>query len=112
VKFSKTSSLEVLYYIYLVKSTYISSLEVEGDFMKIYQYGDSKNIIGKQLKDLRTKRKLSQKELAEQLQLLGLQWSDLTVLRAEQGTRFVADYEVAVIASFFQVSADFLLNIV
>ena len=79
--------------------------------MKIYQYGNSKNIIGKQIKELRIKRKMSQKELATQLQLLGLQWSDLTVLRTEQGTRFVADYEVAVIASYFNVSADFLLNV-
>lgn len=78
--------------------------------MKIQQYGKSKNIIGKQLKELRIKQKLSQKGLAEQLQLLGLQWSDLTVLRTEQGTRFVADYEVAAIASFFQVSTDFLLQ--
>jgi len=80
--------------------------------MKIYQYGDSKNIIGKRLKELRIQKNLSQKELATQLQLKGLQWSDLTVLRTEQGTRFVADYEVAVIASFFQVNTDFLLNIV
>lgn len=79
--------------------------------MKIYQYGNSKNIIGKKLKELRIKGKMSQKELATQLQLLGLQWSDLTVLRTEQGKRFVADYEVAVIASYFNVSADSLLSV-
>lgn len=80
--------------------------------MKIYKYGNDnkKNIIGTQLKALRTKRNMSQKELATQLQLLGLQWSDLTVLRTEQGIRFVADYEVAVIASYFKISADSLLN--
>lgn len=78
--------------------------------MKIYQYGNSKNIIGKCLKDLRINQKLSQKELAEKLQLFGLQWSDLTVLRTEQGSRFVADYEVAVIASFFGVTTDYLLQ--
>lgn len=81
-----------------------------GGSMKIYQYGDSKNIIGKQLKKIRIKRKMSQKELATQLQLLGLQWSDLTVLRTEQGKRFVADYEVAVISNYFGITADTLLK--
>ena len=82
--------------------------------MKIYKYGNDnkKNIIGKNLKELRTHKNMSQKELATQFQLLGLQWSDLTVLRTEQGTRFVADYEVAVIASYFNVSTDSLLNVI
>ena len=44
--------------------------------------------------ELRTERKLSQKALAEQLQLAGYEFSDLTVLRIEKGTRFVPDYEV------------------
>ncbi len=81
--------------------------------MKIYKYGNDnkKNIIGSQLKSLRIKQNMSQRDLATKLQLLGLQWSDLTVLRTEQGTRFVADYEVAVIASYFNVSTDSLLNI-
>lgn len=80
--------------------------------MKIYKYGNDnkKNIIGKNLKELRTHKNMSQKELATQFQLLGLQWSDLTVLRTEQGKRFVADYELAVIASYFNVSADSLLS--
>ncbi|MBE5979306.1 MAG: helix-turn-helix transcriptional regulator [Paenibacillaceae bacterium] len=80
--------------------------------MKIYKYGNDnkKNIIGEKLKELRTHKNMSQKELATQFQLLGLQWSDLTVLRTEQGTRFVADYEVAVIALYFNVSTDSLLK--
>ena len=80
--------------------------------MKIYKYGNDnkKNIIGKKLKELRTNKNMSQKDLATKLQLSGLQWSDLTVLRTEQGTRFVADYEVAVIASYFNVSTDSLLT--
>ncbi len=35
--------------------------------------------------ELRTERKLSQKALAEQLQLAGYEFSDLTVLRIEKG---------------------------
>ncbi len=60
--------------------------------------------------ELRTERKLSQKALAEQLQLAGYEFSDLTVLRIEKGTRFVPDYEVA-LAEFFHVSCEYLLGV-
>ena len=56
-------------------------------------------------------RKLSQKALAEQLQLAGYEFSDLTVLRIEKGTRFVPDYEVVAMADFFHVSCEYLLGI-
>lgn len=53
---------------------------------------------------------ITQKALAEKLQLEGHEFSDLTVLRIEQGTRFVPDYEVAILADFFKVSTDDLLK--
>lgn len=61
--------------------------------------------------ELRTERKLSQKALAEQLQLAGYEFSDLTVLRIEKGTRFVPDYEVVALAEFFHVSCEYLLGL-
>lgn len=48
--------------------------------------------------------------MAEQLQLLRYEFSDLTILRIEQGTRFVPDYEVVTLADFFNVSLDELLR--
>ena len=60
---------------------------------------------------MRTERQLSQKALAEQLQLAGYEFSDLTVLRIEQGTRFVPDYEVVALAEFFHVSCEYLLGV-
>lgn len=80
--------------------------------MKIYWNGTSKNIIGKKVKELRIQHKpsLTQKELAEKLQLKGYAFSDLTILRIENGTRFVPDYEVKAISEFFNVSCDFLLE--
>lgn len=59
---------------------------------------------------MRTERQLSQRALAEQLQLAGYEFNDLTVLRIEQGTRFVPDYEVVALAEFFRVSCDYLLG--
>ena len=78
--------------------------------MKIYWNGTAKNVIGPSVRALRKQRHLSQKALAEKLQLMGYEFNDLTILRIEQGTRFVADYEVRALAAFFQVSADDLLN--
>lgn len=72
---------------------------------------NTKNRIGKRVKELRTERQLSQKALAEQLQLAGYEFNDLTVLRIEQGTRFVPDYEVVAIAEFFNVSCEYLLGV-
>jgi len=78
--------------------------------MKIYWNGNSKNIIGERVKQLRLKQKISQRTLAARLTLSGLEFSDLTILRIEQGTRFVPDYEVVVIAEYFKVSTDYLLG--
>ena len=81
--------------------------------MKIYwnKENNSKYIIGQRVKELRTERHMSQKALAEQLQLAGYEFSDLTILRIEQGSRFVPDYEVVALAEFFHVSCEYLLGI-
>lgn len=80
--------------------------------MKIYWNGKTKNIIGQKIKMLRKGHNppLTQKGLAEKLQLQGYAFEALTILRIENGTRFVADYEVKALAEFFHVSNDFLLS--
>ena len=52
----------------------------------------------------------TQRTLAARLTLSGIEFSDLTILRIERGERFVPDYEIAVIAEYFKVSADYLLG--
>lgn len=78
--------------------------------MKIYWNGESKNIIGSKIKALRKQRKITQKHMAELLQLEGHDFSDLTILRIEQGTRFVPDYEIVILADFFGITTDELLR--
>lgn len=78
--------------------------------MKIYWNGDSKNIIGEKVRKLRLEKGWTQKQLAEKLQLEGYEFSDLTILRIENGTRFVPDYEVKIIAQIFKVSYQSLLD--
>lgn len=79
--------------------------------MKIYWHESSKNIIGKKLKELRKQHGLSQERLASLLQLQGMECSDLTILRIEKGQRFVPDYEIVLIAKFFNITTDELLGI-
>jgi len=78
--------------------------------MKIYWDGTSKNIIGNRIKKLRKEKGLTQKHLAELLQLEGHEFSDLTILRIEQGNRFVPDYELVILADFFEITTDELLG--
>lgn len=78
--------------------------------MKIYWDGKSKNIIGGKVKKLRTAQGLTQKGLAEMLQLEGYEFSDLTILRIENGTRFVPDYEVKALSHVFHVNYEYLLD--
>ena len=46
-----------------------------------------------------------------QLQLAGYDFNDLAILRIEQGTRFVPDYEVVALAEVFNVSCEYLLGL-
>lgn len=71
--------------------------------MKIYWDGKIKNLVGPKVKELRIQKKLTQKNLAIQLQLLGYEFNELTILRIEQQTRFVSDMELLALATFFDV---------
>ena len=70
---------------------------------------NSKNRIGQRVKELRKAHNLTQKTLAAKLQLAGYDVNDLAILRIEQGTRFVPDYEVVALAEVFNVSCEYLL---
>lgn len=59
--------------------------------MKIYWNGTSKNIVGSKIRQLRQSKGLSRAALASQLQLLGIEYCDLTPLRIEQGSWFVPE---------------------
>lgn len=71
--------------------------------MKIYWDGKIKNLVGPKVKELRIQKKLTQKNLAIQLQLLGYEFNELTILRIEQQTRFVSDMELLALANFFEI---------
>ena len=63
------------------------------------------------VKELRKAQGISQKTLAARLQTEGFEFTDLTILRIEQGKRFVPDYEIVAIANYFHISTDYLLGL-
>lgn len=56
------------------------------------------------------KPKMSQRMLAEQLQLNGIDVDKNAVQRIESGQRFVTDIEIIALCKIFNVSAEELIN--
>ena len=70
------------------------------------------NLCGTNIARIRKSKEfsLSQKRLADKLQLLGLEIDKNAVQRIECGKRFVTDIELVVISHALDVSVDELLN--
>lgn len=78
--------------------------------MKIYDYNGKKNLCGNRIRQARLKQRLSQYELAAKLQTEGVSIEQDSISRIEIGTRFVADYEVKVLAKVLNVPVQWLLE--
>lgn len=78
--------------------------------MKIYDYKGKKNISGDRIHEARCKLRLTQSDLAAQLQVNGIIIERDSISRIEIGTRFVADYELREIAKILKVSVAWLLS--
>ena len=74
--------------------------------MKITKYNKIKNISGNKLKELRKKNKMSQQDLAEKLQLEGIDLTSKEISKIETNNRLVQDFELFTFAKIFKVSAD------
>ena len=78
--------------------------------MKIYWHNCRKNIVGENLKKIRKEKNLTQNDVAAKLQLLGHPFDRLTVLRIENGLRFVPDYEIKLLCEALNVTYEMLLG--
>lgn len=74
--------------------------------MKITKYNNFKNISGNKLRELRKKAKMSQQDLAEKLQLEGIDLTSKEISKIEMNKRLVQDFELFAFAKIFKVSAD------
>jgi transcriptional regulator with XRE-family HTH domain len=69
------------------------------------------NICGIRVASLRKMMGMSQRELAETLQLAGLDLDKNAIQRIEAGKRFVTDIELVHIAKTFKISLEELLSV-
>lgn len=79
--------------------------------MKIYDFNGKKNISGQRIREARIKLHWSQKALAVRLKLEGVELERDSISRNEIGTRFVADYEIKMLAKVLNTSVTWLLGI-
>lgn len=80
--------------------------------MFINKAADGKNnISGKKISELRKALKISQRELADRMQLTGIDIDKNAIQRIEVGKRFVTDIELIAFAKTFNVSFEDLLGI-
>lgn len=68
------------------------------------------NICGKNIAELRKNMKISQRILADRMQLIGIDIDKNAIQRIECGKRFVTDIEIIAFSKIFQVSYDRLLQ--
>ena len=68
-----------------------------------------KNLVGEQVRKLRLQQGLSQEKLMAQLQLKGMDSERGVIKRIENGTRFVTDVELCLLADYFEVTVEQLL---
>lgn len=78
--------------------------------MKIYDYNGKKNLCRNRIREARLRQRLSQYDLAARLQTQGILIEQDSISRIEIGTRFVADYEVKVLAKVLNVPLEWLLE--
>ena len=69
------------------------------------------NLCGEMVRELRlaSPKRMSQRALADRLQLLGIDVDKNAIQRIESGKRFVTDIELKALATVFSVSLDDLI---
>lgn len=68
------------------------------------------NVCGKNIARLRGNMKISQRKLADMMQLVGIDIDKNAIQRIECGKRFVTDIEIIAFSKVFDVSFEELLN--
>ncbi len=64
------------------------------------------NLCGGKIVELRKEKRLSQRALADQMQLAGMDLNKNAIQQMESGRRFVTDIELKAFAKFFGVTMD------
>lgn len=73
------------------------------------KYNGKLNAVDIRIKEYRIKAKMTQKELAEKLQLYGIDLNKNSLQKIEKGDRIIKEYELAVFCEILNVSPDVML---
>ena len=68
------------------------------------KFQDSYNIIGKNIKNIRKNKGITQEDLCARMQVMGFQISRSDISKLENGKKFIADFEVLGFAKALKVS--------
>ena len=68
------------------------------------------NICGKNIANLRLALRISQRALADRMQLVGIDLDKNAIQRIECGKRFVTDIEIIAFSKVFNITIDYLLK--
>ena len=68
------------------------------------------NICGKKIAELRGELGISQRELADRMQLVGIDIDKNAIQRIECGKRFVTDIEIIAFSKVFKITTNELLS--
>lgn len=80
--------------------------------MKAFWYNESrKNICGIRIRELRKKKKITQKKLSIMAQLAGYDFiTETAIIKLERGARFIPDYEINIFAELLETTPEYLLQ--
>ena len=80
--------------------------------MKAFWYNESrKNICGIRIRELRKKKKITQKKLSIMAQLAGYDFiTETAIIKLERGTRFIPYYEINICAELLETTPEYLLQ--
>ncbi|MBP3700866.1 MAG: helix-turn-helix transcriptional regulator [Lachnospiraceae bacterium] len=68
------------------------------------------NLCGEKISQLRKKMEISQRALADRLQIAGLDIDKNAIQRIEAGKRFVTDIELKTLSNVLEVDVNYLLS--
>lgn len=74
------------------------------------KYNNNLNVIGEKVKEYRELNRLSQSQLSDKLQLLGIDIPKNSIQRIEKGKRTIREYELAGLSKVLKISTDKLLE--
>lgn len=81
-----------------------------GEHLKIINLDGRRNVSGERVRQMRTKKRMTQADLAARVQTTGVILEQDAISRIESGSRMVQDYELRALAEVLGVTSDWLMD--